>query len=622
MFTNTLSQNTQSRSTFWVIASFSSLMLILGGMTLSLAQETRLVLPAAKAADSTHASSTPDRLHGDLNTQAIDLLSQYHKAEEPPDLLRVAVRPEALRPAVNVPASYDSSAPEQVPGAAPAAQPKETDAGKLQLRISARYQDPKMLSVLNSTNMRQMTSLFLEVSQTIDARHVSPTSYEVRTAAALEGLLRALDNPEFLKAAGARGTDANLQQATESIRQLIGSQPTRSAEEAMGVMQWAADTLNQQLGIRPEIVALEFLNATLDSLDKYSAFMPNKVGNAPSAQASVSTASLEERIVGVGIEMKKHDNGALIVGTVEGGSATEAGLKRGDVLIQIGNQSLAGMGLNQIAELVSGPAGSTVDIQIDRAGQKYGATLDRRSVYVSSVAGAQMVDDTRKVGYVKLKQFSESSSEDLEKAMWKLYNAGMNSLVLDLRGNPGGLLTESVQVSDLFLPSGVIVSTKGRNASDNTTETAKRAKTWNLPLVILVDENSASASEIFAAAIQENGRGVVVGRHSYGKGTVQTHFPLNTVSGVLKLTTAKFYSPNGRDMAGAGVTPDYVVQSANEETAANLSADNDLKAAFEVVQSGQPQQLAQAAGQGKKLNTKPVSAPRAFEELPAPAVER
>ena len=622
MFTPSHTTNTQSRSTFWLIASLSSLMLILGGMTLSLAQETRLVLPAANEVESTHATSTPDRLHGDLHTQAIDLLSQYHKVEEPPDFIQVAVRPDALRPANTLPASYDLPAPAQVPGNIPAAQPTESEGEKLQLRISTRYQDPKMLSVLNSTNMRQMTSLFLEVSQTIDARHVSPTSYEVRTAAALEGLLRALNNPEFLKVAGARGSDANLQQATESIRQLIGSQPARSAEDAMGVMQWAADTLNQQLGIRQEIVALEFLNATLDSLDKYSAFMPNKVGNAPSAQANVSTASLEERIVGVGIEMKKHDTGALIVGTVEGGSAAEAGLKRGDVLIQIGNQSLTGMGLNQIAELVSGPAGSTVDIQIDRAGKKYGATLDRRSVYVSSVASAQMVNDTQKVGYVKLKQFSESSAEDLEKAMWKLYNAGMNSLVLDLRGNPGGLLTESVEVSDLFLPSGVIVSTKGRNASDNTTETAKRAKTWNLPLVVLVDENSASASEIFAAAIQENGRGVVVGRHSYGKGTVQTHFPLNTVSGVLKLTTAKFYSPNGREMAGAGVTPDYVVQSANEETAATLSDDNDLKAAFEVVQSGQPQQLAKAAGRGKKLNTKPVSAPRVFEELPAPAMER
>ncbi len=602
-------QTNPSRRPLWTLAAFSSLLLILGGVTLSLAQETRLVLPSAFEGWQSQNPTTPDRLHGEQHSQAIHLLSQHRTVEDSPDLMQVAVRPETLRPSENIPASYAPPAPAQRPLSVPAVQPHEISTEKLQLRISSRYQDPKMLSVLSSTNMRQMSALFLEVSRTIDARHVSPTSYEVRTAAALEGLMRALENPEFLKVAGARGSDADLQQATASLTEMINQQPARSAEEAVGVMQWAADTLNQQLGIRQEIVALEFVNATLDSLDKYSSFMPNKVGNAPSAQPNSATASLEERIVGVGIEMKTHAQGALLMGTVEGGSAAEAGLKRGDVLIRIGKRPLTGMSLNQIADLVSGPAGSTVDIRIDRAGQKYGATLERRSVYVGSVAGATLVDATRKVGYVKLKQFSESSAEDLEKSMWKLYNAGMNSLVLDLRGNPGGLLTESIEVSDLFLPSGVIVSTKGRTASDNTTETAKRAKTWNLPLVVLVDENSASASEIFAAAIQENGRGVVVGRHSYGKGTVQTHFPLTTVSGVLKLTTAKFYSPTGREMAGAGVTPDYVVQTANEETAASLAEDHDLQTAFEALETGLPQQLAKAAGQGKKLSTKRVSSP-------------
>lgn len=623
MFTNTRSYSTNHRKTFWMIAAFASLMVVLGGMTLCLAKETRLVLPNP-AQPLLKTAAQPDQLHGDSHSPAVSRMGQSHKVEQPPDLIQVAVRPDARRPATGVPVQNQISTPSQLPAVAPAAQPTEADPEKLQLRISSRYQDPKMLSLLNSTNMRQMTSLFQEVSQTIDSRHVSPTSYEVRTSAALNGLLLALGNPEFLAAAGARGNDASLQQATESVRKFrdqLELQPARSAEDAMGVMQWVASTLNQQLGVRQEIVALEFINATLDSLDKYSSLMPNKVGNAPSAQANVSTASLEERIVGVGIEMKKHDNGALIMGTVEESSAAEAGLKRGDVLTQIGSQSLAGMSLNQIAELITGPAGTTVDIQIDRTGQKYGATLERRSVYVSSVASAQIVDPTRKVGYVKLKQFSESSAEDLEKAMWNLYNNGMNSLVVDLRGNPGGLLTESIQVSDLFLPSGVIVSTKGRNASDNTTETAKRAKTWNLPLVVLVDENSASASEIFAAAIQDNGRGVVVGRHSYGKGTVQTHFPLNTVSGILKLTTAKFYAPSGREMAGAGVTPDYLVQNANEETASTLADDNDLKQAIEVVQTGLPQQMAIAVGQGKKLSVQPA-APRAYEELPAPTSEQ
>src|SRR5690606_1014813 len=143
----------------------------------------------------------------------------------------------------------------------------------------------------------------------------------------------------------------------------------------------------------------------------------------------------------------------------------------------------------------------------------------------------------------------------------------------DLRGNPGGLLDVCVDVSDMFLPRGTIVSTRGRNASDNSTEVATGPKTWSVPLVVLIDENSASASEIFAAAIQENARGVIVGRNSYGKGTVQTHFPMNTVSAILKMTTAKFYSPNGREMAGAGVTPDDPVNMPEGSRLSNDDAD-------------------------------------------------
>lgn len=617
----------------WTLISVSSLLLLLGGLTLGLAQESQLVLPTAQ--DGWHHTSpvSPAPLYQDSRQLVLELRDENHRTEEPPELIQVAVRPEVwlsnkIAPAnLSVPASL--SAPVRVPSTSPTGAPSEINPEKQQLRISARYQDPKMLSFLASTSMQQMASLYLEASRTIDSRHVAPTSYEDRTDAALNGLLRALQNPEFLKAAGARGSDANLQSAITSIQEMLDAQPARSSEESLGVMQFAADTLSRQLGVRQEVVALEFMNAVLDSLDKYSSFMPERVGQSPGASmepihsAAHATAGLEERIVGVGIEMKKHDNGALIMGTVEGGSAAEAGIQRGDVLVRIGSQPLTGMSLNQIADLVSGPAGSTVDIQIDRAGQRYSATLERRQVYVSSVGGATMVDATHKVGYVKLKQFSESSAEDLEKAMWKLYNGGMDSLVLDLRGNPGGLLTEAVQVSDLFLPAGVIVSTKGRTASDNTTETAKRAHTWSLPLVVLVDENSASASEIFAAAIQDNGRGVVVGRNTYGKGTVQTHFPLNTAAGVLKLTTAKFYAPSGREMAGVGVAPDYAVKTANEDSAQRLSDDLDVQAAIEVCATNLPSQLAKAAGQGKKLSTR-VSTPRAFEELPAPgdAVER
>ncbi len=157
------------------------------------------------------------------------------------------------------------------------------------------------------------------------------------------------------------------------------------------------------------------------------------------------------------------------------------------------------------------------------------------------------------VGYVKLDKFAEKSSEEFDKALWGLHRDGMKSLVIDVRGNPGGLLTTAIQMCNKFVPSGTLVSTRGRDMADNTVEYANRQHAWKVPLVVLVDENSASASEIFAAAVQENGRGLIVGERTYGKGTVQTHSPLQTVSANLRLTTApsSFRQP-GHVMAARG----------------------------------------------------------------------
>jgi len=455
-----------------------------------------------------------------------------------------------------------------------------------QSEITYRYQDSRMLGFLQTTSMNQLASMYSEASRMIDARHVSPPSYEDRSRAGINGLVEALNNQAFLQAAGYR-SGGSTQQLQSELMQLANS-PARDANSAVGLMQYAAELSNQRLGLRREAVALEFINESIDSLDKYSAFVPAKTGTRPGA-------ALEEQVVGIGVELKKHEAGALINDVIPNSPASEGQVQRGDIIVGINNQSTYGMSLDQVAGLIGGPSGSTVTLRLNRNGNETGVSLRRRSVYVSSVSGAQMLDGS--VGYVKLKQFSESSKEDLEKAMLGLYRQGMKSLVLDVRGNPGGLLDESVDISDLFLPSGRIVATRGRNASDNTDERATWDRTWSTPLVVLVDGDSASASEIFAAAVQENGRGVIVGRKSYGKGTVQTHFPLQTVSGELKLTTAKFYSPNMREMAGAGVTPDFAVNVGTQLYNGPVTGDPDVAAALQLIQSGTVAQMASAAGQ-------------------------
>ncbi|MEW4489170.1 S41 family peptidase [Thalassoglobus sp. JC818] len=497
------------------------------------------------------------------------------------------------QPQYIVPGTGAPSSPINIPTQNPST-PQTPD--QKQTEITSRFSDPKMLGFLSNASMQQLTSLYHEVSRMIDARHVNPVSYEVRVASSVEYLVAALSNPTFLRATGASANQNTIRQTQSELLQITRSQPARSATEAVGVMQWTAELVNRQLGIRREAVALEFINGTIDSLDQYSAFMPLASAYAPGATTDpIRTVSLEENIVGIGVELETHPRGAILVGVVDNSPASELGLQEGDIIVAVNRQSTNGLDLNAVAGKLGGSIGTVITLDIDRNGQLYRGNVTRRSIYVSSVTGTKMIDTQNKVGYVRLKQFSASSRKDLEAALWSLHNQGMKSLVMDLRGNPGGLLDQAIEVSNLFVPCGTIVSTKGRNVSDNSQEQATYQQTWNTPVVVLVDKNSASASEIFAAAIQENGRGVIVGRQSYGKGTVQTHFPLETVSAQLKLTTAKFYSPKGREMAGAGVTPDVYVPESTSTGTAGTNRDSDINAALAQISQGIPFQMAQQA---------------------------
>lgn len=459
-----------------------------------------------------------------------------------------------------------------------------------QAKISGRATDAKMQGFLARTSLQQLATVYREASQMVDQRHVSPPSYEARSMGAIQNLINALDNEHFLRANGANVNRQNIQSVQSQLMQIAQASPARDVNGAVALMQTAAEVVARGTGIRREAAGLEFMNGMMDTLDQYSAFQPEVAGVAPGAMNDlVITASLNETQVGLGVELKAHDQGAELVGIVENSPAAEVGLLEGDIIVSVNNRSMAGLTLNQVADSLSGSAGTSVSLEILRNGQKFRGTVVRRSFYVSSITGAKIIDTTNGTAYLRMKQFSESSARDLERTLTNLHNQGMKSLVFDLRGNPGGLLDVCVEVSDMFLPRGTIVSTRGRNASDNSQEVATGPKTWSVPLVVLVDENSASASEIFAAAIQENGRGVVVGRKSYGKGTVQTHFPMNSVSAILKLTTAKFYSPNGREMAGTGVTPDVPV---NLPEGTRLTNDDaDVQTARHLIASGIPYQM-------------------------------
>ncbi len=215
----------------------------------------------------------------------------------------------------------------------------------------------------------------------------------------------------------------------------------------------------------------------------------------------------------------------------------------------------------------------------------------RRRVDVPSVDQVGLIDRENGVGYFKLNCFQKTTARDLDAALWKLQREGLRSLIIDLRGNPGGLLVAAVEAVNRFVDRGVIVSTHGRSPQEDNTFTAHAEGTWQIPLVIIVNGDSASAAEIFAGAIHDLHRGAIVGVRTYGKGSVQGIFPLEGTTAGIRLTTAKFYSPSGRPYSQVGVEPDYPVRQAAKPIDGQLipsavQSDAMLTAALELARGG------------------------------------
>lgn len=418
-------------------------------------------------------------------------------------------------------------------------------------KIERRYTDPRTLRLLSQLTAQSAQSLFVEVAQLIDARHIQPSSYAQRVDDAFAHLMLALDSSAFQQASRLQVDDRGMEQLQASLAQMRQRVAVQDLNDAVAVLNRVQQLFDQTVRVQPGTVGLEFVHAELDTLDQFSMLIPPEKAGGPNV-------GMKDSVVGIGVEVEAHAQGLKVLKVLPGGPAAEVAMKRGDILTAVDGQSLQSLELNQAVDYILGQPGTPLKLNLSRDGRRGDVTLVRRKIAVHSVA-ARMEDDTNKVGYIKLEQFSDLSVRELDEALMSLHKQGMESLILDLRGNPGGLLTAAISISDRFLPAGTIVSTKGRTAADNTKETAQYAQTWKVPLVVLIDRNSASASEILAAAIQENGRGVIVGERSYGKGTVQTLFPLQSAPAGLRLTTAKFYSPDGREMSGAGVTPDVKV---------------------------------------------------------------
>jgi carboxyl-terminal processing protease len=317
------------------------------------------------------------------------------------------------------------------------------------------------------------------------------------------------------------------------------------------------------------------INGLLQSLDPYSAYM------TPESLEGMQTETSGE-FGGLGIEVGMESGVIKVISPIDNTPASKAGLKAGDYIVKINNTQVQGKSLMEAVDLMRGPVGSSIEITVRRRDVKKALifNITREIIEVQSVK-SELMDNN--IGYIRLTSFNENSSEQIKKKINNLNkNKTLKGYILDLRNNPGGLLSQAIKISDFFLENGEIVSTKSRKVSENRKWFAKKGDITNgKTLIILINYGSASASEIVAGALKEHKRAIILGENSYGKGSVQSIIPLKN-RGAIRLTIAKYYLPSGKSISEVGVTPDIEVIEGSEDFKFNSETDNQLNFALKL----------------------------------------
>ncbi|MDC3296270.1 S41 family peptidase [Candidatus Pelagibacter sp.] len=317
------------------------------------------------------------------------------------------------------------------------------------------------------------------------------------------------------------------------------------------------------------------INGLLQSLDPYSAYM------TPESFEGMQTETSGE-FGGLGIEVGMEAGVVKVISPIDNTPASKAGLKAGDYIVKINNTQVQGKSLMEAVELMRGLVGSSIEITVRRRGVKKALifNITREVIQVQSVK-SELIDNN--IGYIRLTSFNENSSEQIKEKINKLNkNKDLKGYILDLRNNPGGLLSQAIKISDFFLENGEIVSTRSRQASENQKWFARKGDLTNgKTLIILINYGSASASEIVAGALKDHKRAIILGENSYGKGSVQSIIPLKN-RGAIRLTIAKYYLPSGKSISEVGVTPDIEVAEGSDDFKFNSETDNQLNFAIKL----------------------------------------
>ena len=318
------------------------------------------------------------------------------------------------------------------------------------------------------------------------------------------------------------------------------------------------------------------INGLLQSLDPYSAYMSPEVFDEMQTETSGEFG-------GLGIEVSMEAGVVKVISPIDDTPASKAGIKAGDYIVKIDDTQVQGKSLSEAVELMRGPVGSGIELTIRRRGEKKALTFNitREIIQIQSVK-ADLLE--KNIGYIRLTSFNENSGKQIKKEIKKFEkNNNVKSYILDLRNNPGGLLSQAIKISDFFLDNGEIVSTKSRKPSENRKWFAEKGDLTNgKALIVLINYGSASASEIVAGALKDHKRAILLGESSYGKGSVQSIIPLKN-AGAIRLTVAKYYLPSGKSISEVGVSPDIEVNEETDDFKIKTQTDNQLNYAIKLL---------------------------------------
>lgn len=442
-----------------------------------------------------------------------------------------------------------------------AARPTEVVAERIRrcrarLAVDHRWADEDLRRAAGEMKQSRGLGLFREVAKTVHNNFVDDVSYRDLLLAGLDNLTAAMASDTF-------GEQFELDvskreafaSALDHLREELAAENGLNSFTARHYVRRACEENRKTVALPDGVIISEFIFGAVEHMDAYSAYLTP-------AMYSTLIDDLDGHLVGLGIEVRRDAGRLQIVTVFDGGPASKAGMQSGDLILAVDGQKIADAGMDRVVKLLRGTKGSHVKVTLERSDEPLTLDIVRDRLDIPSVRGVRRIGSRRDIGYLHIVTFQKNTGAEVARALDDLERGGpMAGLVIDLRDNPGGLLNAAVDVCSLLLPEGKVVSTRGRGFGQSRSYRVShwRFESHDVPLVVLVDGTSASASEIVAAALKDHRRATLVGSRTFGKGIVQSVLPVELGQSAVYLTTARFYSPKGTSFHAIGIEPDVRV---------------------------------------------------------------